>query len=287
MSRRKRTALIFAYIFAAVVAVFAVRILFFSRGCFEVIFADVGQGDASVILTKHYKTVLIDGGTSENGKYALTDILRQNGIAKVSAAFISHMQEDHVGGIVELIEQGTEIERLYVGECAAESDGYSDVERAAETHGIPVNPLSKGEVVDIDGAVFTVLSSGDAESSDENDNMQVLRCDIGSNSILFAGDATKKLEEQLAENPLSDTDILKVPHHGSSYSSSESFISAVSPTLSVISVGKNNRFGHPDERTLKALDNAGSAILRTDLDGTVSIIMTEDDILDIRTAVGR
>lgn len=287
MSRRKRTALIFAYIFAAVVAVFAVRILFFSRGCFEVIFADVGQGDASVILTKHYKTVLIDGGTSENGKYALTDILRKNGIAKVSAAFISHMQEDHVGGIVELIEQGTEIERLYVGECAAESDGYSDVERAAETHGIPVNPLSKGEVVDIDGAVFTVLSSGDAESSDENDNMQVLRCDIGSNSILFAGDATKKLEEQLAENPLSDTDILKVPHHGSSYSSSESFISAVSPTLSVISVGKNNRFGHPAERTLKALGNAGSAILRTDLDGTVSIIMTEDDILDIRTAVGR
>lgn len=287
MSRRQRMALVTAYIIAAVAAAFAVRILFFSRGCFEAIFADVGQGDAAVILTKHYRTVLIDGGTSENGKYALADILRQNGITKVSAVFISHMQEDHAGGIEDLIEQGTEIERVYVGDCAEDSDGFSDIEKAAEAHGIPISPLSEGDTVNVDGAVFRVLSTGVGESNDENDNMQVLRCDIGGNSILFTGDATKKLEEKLIENPLSDTDILKVPHHGSDYSSSERFISAVSPSLSVISVGENNKYGHPAERTLNALKDAGSAVLRTDLDGTIRIIMNEDDILDIRTAVRR
>lgn len=287
MSRRQRIVLTIAYISAAVVAVFAGRILFFSRGCFKVIFADVGQGDASVILTKHYKTVMIDGGTSEDGKYALGGILRQNGITKVSAVFISHMQEDHAGGIEELIEQGTDIERLYVGDCAKDSDGFSGIEKAAATHEIPITALTEGDVVNVDGVTFTVLSTGIGESSDENDNMQVLRCDIGGNSILFTGDATKKLEEKLVKNPLSDTDILKVPHHGSAYSSSEEFVRVVSPFLSVISVGENNRYGHPAERTLRTLEDIGSAVLRTDLEGTVTIIMTEDDILDIRTDTGR
>lgn len=287
MSRRQRMVLILAYITAAIVAVFAVKIAFYGCGFYRIIFADVGQGDASVILTNHYQTVLIDGGTRQNGKYALADILRENGITKVSAVFISHMQEDHIGGIEALIDEKTNIERIYVGDRAQSSDGFSAFERKAKLHGIPISVLSEGDIVNVDGAVFTVLSTGCETSSDENDTMQVIRCDIGESSVLFCGDATKRLEARLIANPLSDTDILKVPHHGSFYSSSEEFFDAVSPSLSVISVGANNSYKHPSDKTLKALSDADSAVLRTDLDGSITVILTEEDILDIRTDARR
>lgn len=280
---KRRAALIILWITAICLASYAVYATFIDRGYTEVCFLDVGQGDSCFIMTDSRNSILIDGGDDGSGTYIIKPFLVQKFAKQLDAVFISHLHADHIKGITELLEQNFPIRTVYISDASADSDKYADFLSIAKKHGTDVKELSSGSVVDIDNVKFTVAASGfdgDAEN-DENARSMLLRFDCGENSILFTGDAPRKEERQLLGNPIIDTDFLKVGHHGSHTSSDSEFLREVSPELSIISVGENNMYNHPSPQTLKTFTELDMPVMRTDYCGTVTIVMTGNDIRNI------
>lgn len=285
MTAKARTIIIVSYFSALIFLIAAVWVTFVDRGYNEIIFADVGQGDATLIRTRHCESILIDGGNTGSGKYVLSSLLKTKACKTLTAAFVSHMHDDHFVGICELLEGGTKIKTLYVGSRADKTDGYQRLEQLAIQNGTEVKAVSVGDRINIDNTLFTVLSigAGSAVSDNENDNSVIMRCDIGENSIMFTGDATEQCESKLNDAMIRDTDILKIGHHGSKTSSSKAFIEKVKPKFGLIGVGRNNSYKLPSEEKIADFAEMKIPVLRTDRDGTIEIRLNENDILDIET----
>lgn len=269
------------WLVAVSLLIVATRLSFFARGYTEVSFVDVGQGDCCLIRTSRGSDILIDGGEYEKGD-KLISLFNQRLIKDIEAAFISHIHSDHFGGIYTLLESDFRIEKLYLSGITAETEDYEKIISLAGKKETEVVLVKSGSVIEIDEVDFTVVAVGkDEMSADENNNSMLLRLDCGENSVLFTGDTTASVEAYLLDNPKIDVDFLKVGHHGSAGSTSEAFLRAVSPELSVIGVGAENRYGHPSEAVLEKHLDKNIPVMRTDMDGTVTIIMTADDILNI------
>lgn len=285
MSKKQCISLIIIWVAAISLAVCAGYVTLVDRGYTEVCFLDVGQGDSCYIRTELGSSILIDGGDVGSGNHVLDPFLRKNFALRLNAVFLSHIHADHIRGIVELLNKNYPIDIIYISENANTSGNeYDNLINTANNRGITVQTLSTGSRIDIDELSFTVAASGLAEGSDddENDNSMVIRMDCGENSFLFTGDATKRIEGELKDNDIIDTDFLKVGHHGSSTSSTSEFLSKVSPELAVISVGEKNKYKHPSKTVLNTLNELNMPMMRTDYDGTITIIMTADDIRNIR-----
>ncbi len=267
------------WIIAITLSAIAVWVSFVDCGYTEVCFIDVGQGDSCFIKTEKCNSILIDGGDEGSGRYVLEPFLRNHRTLSLDAVFISHLHSDHMQGIIELLDAGCKIGKIYIPDITAEKNNYAYLKKIADKNSVPLIPLSKGDTVQIDEVLFTILSSG-TSYEEENDNSLVMRLDCGENSILFTGDATKTVEKTLPAESL-DTDFLKVAHHGSYTSSDKNFLKAVTPEMSIISVGEKNQYNHPSERTLLQYKVFDLPIARTDYDGSVTIIMTQNDILNI------
>ena len=287
MSKHFKNTLIILWVVALCLSVYAAYITFFDRGYAEVCFIDVGQGDSCFVRSSKGDTILIDGGDNGSGEYELIPFLRKQFVPELDAVFISHLHSDHTEGIYELIDDGYPIEKIYVSDIAAESEAYTALISRASVNDIPIETLSDKESVVFSEITFTVITAGDAESTDDNDTSVVMRMDCGENSFLFTGDATRKLEKQIIDNEQIDVDFLKVAHHGSYGSSDYEFVSRGSPEISVISVGEDNRYNHPSEQTLETLSKLDVPVIRTDKDGTVTFVITENNILDIKTSRSR
>lgn len=285
MTAKARTLIILSYFVAFILAETAVWVTFIDRGYNEIVFVDVGQGDSSLIRTRHCESILIDGGNTGSGKYVLSSLLKTNACKTITAAFVSHMHDDHFIGICELMESGTVIKTLYVGERADKINEFQKLRQLAEQNGTEIKTLSKGDRINIDNVLFSVLSTGAGNtiSDDENDNSVVMRCDIGENSVIFTGDATETCESELDAIMISDIDILKIGHHGSKTSSSKNFLEKTKPKFGLIGVGRGNGYNLPSKEKLAEFAEMRIPVLRTDLDGTIEIRLTENDILDIET----
>ncbi len=281
MSRKKKITLIALWGIAVILVICAAYISFVDCGYTEVCFIDVGQGDSCFIKSDQGDTVLIDGGDDGSGKYILKSFLRKHSTTDLDAVFISHIHDDHTEGILELMENFYPIGTIYMSEKAPENDNYGEIKSLAHRRGVEIKLLRDEDGVEIDNLKFKVVSSGYDGESDENDNSLIIRMDYGENSFLFTGDATRKVETTLLGRDDIDVDFLKIGHHGSYTSSGEEFLRKVSPSLAIISVGKDNRYGHPSKQTMKTIDKLDIPVMRTDYDGTISIIMTEDDIKNI------
>ncbi len=286
MSKKRINRLIFIWVLALILSMIAAYLTFIDRGYTEVCFVDVGQGDACFIRTDNGSSVLIDGGANDSGRYTLTSFFNKNFVRKLDAVFISHLHTDHTQGIIELIDDGFPIERLYVSDIALLDKDYSAIKSRADRSNIPIEAVYGGETIEIDDVTFTVVASGREEgpAKNENDNSVILRMDCGENSFLFTGDASSRLEKQLLDNTDIDVDFLKVGHHGSFSSSSSDFIKEVSPKLAVVSVGSDNDYGHPSPEAMQRFDALDVPVMRTDYDGTVTIIMTAEDIRNIKSS---
>lgn len=282
------TVVIIAWVVSISLLVCGIWLCFFDKGYAEVNFLSIGQGDSCVITTAKNRTVVIDGGDSDGGKYTLVPFLKKQGIRHIDSIFVSHMHSDHMFGILELLDENIDISHLYVSSMAKYSDKYKKLADAANRKGIAITELKDGDVLWVDDIKFTVLASEykGSDKMDENDSSLILRFDMGENSILYTGDATKYSESRLHGDTNLDVDILKVGHHGSSGSSGKEFIGETSPDFSVISVGKNNKYMHPSAKTLKTLKSLDVPALRTDTNGTVTVKMTNNDILDIKCSNG-
>ena len=246
-----------------------------------VVFADVGQGDCCLIITPE-KTCLIDAGTYSEGASTVSDLLDYYGIYQVDICFMSHWDADHAGGFAALYESGRAISFLcsYV---PGEDDHDKDVEEffKAVDYGSDLRDgflsccecVSSGECISVSESVYIDVLYPSVSSGGGNENSLVLMLHVSGTeeiSILFTGDVGSKTEALLIESGIDlDCDILKVAHHGSKYSSSADFITAVSPDIAVISVGKNNFYGHPAPETVERLETYCCTVFRTDEEGAV------------------
>lgn len=247
----------------------------------RVVFADVGQGDCCLIMTRD-KTCLIDGGTYEEGASTVSDLLDYYGIWQVDLCVMSHWDVDHAGGIAALCVQGR-TKSILTSYVPGPSDSDKDVEDFFKSTGLNndskalyMSQLSlclAGDRIMLSDTVFLDVLYPSSGTGGGNEQSLVAKLHISGSDpvdILFTGDIGQLPEAQLIEESADlDCDILKVAHHGSKYSSSDHFIAACSPSIAVISVGAHNFYGHPAPATLERLEKAGCTIFRTDQEGAV------------------
>jgi competence protein ComEC len=231
----------------------------------RVTFFDVGQGDAIAVRSGAH-TLLVDGGRDAR----LLDLLADHGIRRVDAVVLTHAHPDHCAALPAVIEQFG-AGRVYVnprrfqGECAAR------ILEACSRSMTPIHHLSDGDRLEIgEVAVTAHISSLRTRRAPENNASVVLLAEASTRRILLTGDIEKEAEIDLSDRDLR-SDLLKVPHHGSKSSTSDTLLAAVSPRLAVISCGRRNLFGHPHRSVLDALAERRVRVLRTDRDGTVDV----------------
>ena len=236
----------------------------------EIRFLDVGQADRALIQNKN-GTVLIDTGYRDSGAY-LGNVLRECG-GKISCLILTHPHGDHIGGTLYVLEH-CDVEMVILPPVPGEDTRYDAILEEIEEQDIPTRTLSHGEGFEMGRARFTFLAPLKTYT-EENDNSYVIRLDYGEISALFTGDAEADSERDqvklygAAEGGPLDVDILKVGHHGSASSTTDTYLRAVTPTYAVISCGMGNDYGHPHKEVTNRLTKAGILILRTDLAGNI------------------
>ncbi len=245
-------------------------------GVLAVRFLDVGEGDAAFLLTED-GGVLIDTGPA-SARAAVEQSLRP-WRAYLRWMILTHAHADHTGSALALLRRYRP-ELLILPFTARTEAEYQPFLDEAEAVGAAVLFAEAGHSFSLGGAIFTVLAPlTDAEAL--NNDSLVLRVDYGAVSFLFTGDAERESEEaQLAAfgsevGGLLDTDVLKAAHHGSSTSTSDGYLRAVTPSCVILSVGENT-YGHPSPALLSRLAEEGIAVLRTDLSGT--LLMKTDGV---------
>lgn len=235
----------------------------------KIYFVDVGQADC-ILINDNNEYSLIDAGNNEDGE-KLVKYFKDLGITKFKYVFGTHAHEDHIGGMDNIIEN-FQIEHFYMPDAITTTRTFEEVLDALEEKNIPFETPEEDENLRFSDTDFKVLHVG-KDKKDLNDTSIVLKLTYKNTSYLFMGDATSSVEKDILDKDIK-SDVLKVGHHGSQYSSTISFLKKVSPKYAIIEVGKNNSYNHPKEVTLKKLEDLGTKIYRTDEDGT--IILTSD-----------
>lgn len=239
----------------------------------EVYFLDVGQAD-SILIKLEDEYMLIDAGNNEDG-VKLVNYFNELGIKKFKYVFGTHPHEDHIGGMDDIINN-FKIDNYYMPDKITTTKTFEDVLDALINNNLQYTILEKGDEFNLSSANFKVIYAGD-ETNDINNSSIVLKLTYGNNSFLLTGDATSNVEKTLLNDDIK-SDVLKVAHHGSNYSSTDEFLDVVSPKYAVISVGKNNSYNHPSNSTLKKLNDRNIKLYRTDLDGTIKFISDGENI---------
>ena len=266
--KRNRKLLIIYFI----VLLININIKYFIRDA-SVTFLDVGQGDSSVIILPFGKTILIDtGGLYLSGynisKNKTIPYLNSLGISKINLLILTHGDYDHIGDTINLLNE------IKVDEVLFNNDSFNDTENKI------IKVLDKKNIrYSKNSEYFRKIKDlyflNTKMYDNENDNSTVVYFTYKNFSFLFTGDASKEREEDIMENyNIKDVSFLKVGHHGSKTSTGSSFIKKINPKYSIISVGENNRYGHPNNEALKNLTN--SKIYRTDLDGSIEIKLNKN-----------
>ena len=235
-----------------------------------VYFLDVGQGDSYLIYSNH-KVILIDTGGNDNIKVCDNTIkfLKSTGKSKINYLVLTHGDYDHMGEAMNLVNN-FKVEKV-IFNCGEFNELEKDLIKVLDKKKIPYYSCIKE--LNIDDSKLYFLNS--KYYGNENDNSSVIYTELDNHKFLFMGDAGVEVEEDLIEKyNLQDIDVLKVGHHGSKTSSSKKFIDEIEPKYSIISVGKNNRYGHPNNEVLNNIKD--SKIYRTDLDGSIMFKIKND-----------
>ena len=231
-------------------------------------FFDVGQAD-SILVQSAGVNMLIDAGTNNMGNTVVQN-LKDLGITKIDYLVGTHPHEDHIGGMDDVINN-FEIGTIYMPKVQTNTKTFEDVLDAISNKGLTITTPEVGYVFEVGNTKCEVMCAGTG-TTEENSNLNlssiVIRMVYGEESFLFMGDAEEKNE---SSRQWPQTTVLKVGHHGSDTSSSESFLNQVKPEISVISVGINNTYGHPKKTTLDKLNALETSIYRTDQNGTITI----------------
>ncbi len=233
-------------------------------------YIDVGQGDC-ILIQVNNKNLLIDSGPSTNRKYLL-NYLKKINIKKFDYIIATHLHDDHIGNMDTIIKRYN-VEKFYSPKVTTSSDTFDSLLSALVDKNLKINVLKKGtnQINLGKNVTLKVLSpSKDFTSDNLNNYSPIIKINFLNNSFLFTGDAETSDENLvLFENNDLKADVLKVGHHGSSTSTSLDFLNSVDPSVAIISVGKNNSYGHPSQKVLSLLDESNIKTLRTDISGNI------------------
>lgn len=246
-------------------------------GNLNVYFIDVGQADCIYINQGDYN-MLIDAGNNEDGE-KLVNYFKSLNIEEFNYVVATHPHEDHIGGMDDIINN-FKIDEFFMPDKLSTSKTFEGVLDALSNNILNYYAPQKGESFNLGDAKFKVIYSGD-DTNDINDSSIILKMTYGSNSFLFTGDATSNVEKIILNEDI-ESDVLKVAHHGSDYSSTDEFLDKVSPGYAVISVGENNSYNHPSSSTLDKLNKRNIKLYRTDLNGTI-IFTSDGENINIET----
>ena len=240
-------------------------------------FLDVGQGDSIFLRSPSGKTMLVDGGP--DGSFPAIDAyLTSLGVVGLDILVASHLHADHIGGLIQVVDTYP-IGDIYFPPFDATSETYFQfMDAVNESQASVHRPYAEVDtMIPWDDAVeVRILSPYETIYDDFNDTSYIIRISYGNTAVLLTGDATE-LAEKLAlkaqPNQYFRADVLKVAHHGSRDATFEKFLDAVSPAIAVISLGKNNDYGHPHDSLMDRLLERGITVYRTDEDGTVTLLL--------------
>ena len=234
------------------------------NGILTVSFLDVGQAD-SILIAKDNEYILIDAGNNEDGPKLVT-YFRKLGITKFKIVIATHAHEDHIGGMDDIIKNFT-IDNFYMPDTITTTKTFEDVLDALDSEQIAFQTPKINEELSFKGATLRIIAV-DSTADNLNDTSIVSRLKYGTTSFLFMGDASSQVESRLLKREIR-SDVLKVGHHGSRYSTTLTFLEKVSPSYAVISTGKNNSYDHPHTEILNRLNKNNIKIYRTDEQGTI------------------
>lgn len=250
----------------------------------KVVYFDVGQGDSVFIETPELHQILIDGGP---GSTVLGKLAEQMPFwdRSLDLIILSHPESDHMQGLLSVLERYKADYILWTGvkKSSAEYDKWINVLARQQEAGAKIIIAEAGQEItagnlEIDTLYPFLNIEGEEAKSTSNDTCVVSRLIYGKNFFLFTGDISSELEKELVDSGENITsDILKVAHHGSKYSTSLDFLAAASPSIAIIEVGKNS-YGHPTSEVLGRLSGFAIQTLRTDQKGDITILSNGNKI---------
>lgn len=252
------------------------------EGRLSVHYLDVGQGDSEFVQLPNGECMLIDAGDMNYGG-EITEQIKSLGYDKIDYLIATHPHADHIGGMSEVIEN-FEIGEIYMPRAITNTATFEELLNTISDKGLSISTARSETVIEESGGLtMEFLAPCSAEYDDLNNYSAVLKITYNDSSFIFTGDAEDVSENEMLENSYSklNSDVLKVGHHGSKYSTTEDFLNAVSPEYAVISCGKDNSYGHPHSETVKRLTDAGVKLYRTDRLGAVTISTNGDGSYDV------
>lgn len=241
-----------------------------NKNTMKVHFIDVGQGD-SILIQVNNKNLLIDSGPSES-EDNLVKYLKAQNISKFDYIIATHPHEDHIGNMSYVINN-FDVSTFYAPKVENSTKAFETMVESLVRKNLKIKVL-KANVKSInlgENVIVDVFSPTSNTYEDLNNYSPIIKISYGDTSFLFTGDA-----EELSENEVLNAgfdlkcDVLKIGHHGSSSSTSEKFLKACNPSITVISVGKDNTYGHPTNSVLSRIKE--TTIYRTDINGNILII---------------
>jgi competence protein ComEC len=271
-----------------------------SAGAMEVTAIDVGQGDSLLVAGPEGRTMLVDaggpvGGVKETaeaqaafdiGEEIVSPYLWARRIRKLDVLVLSHAHSDHMGGMAAVM-RNFQPRELWVG-VDANSEAYRALLEEAAELGVVVRHLRNGDEVGWDGVEVKALSPATNyvnAGEPKNDDSLVLRLEFGKSSVLLEGDAEASSERAMVESgEMQPVTLLKVGHHGSRTSTTQDFFAAAQPRDAVVSVGRNNTFGHPRFEVIDRIAEGHARLYRTDEFGLTTFLLDKDG--GIREIVG-
>lgn len=233
-------------------------------------FVDVGQGSCSVVIKDDFTAVIDCGGTKEPGEEAVR-FIQMYGDGEIDVMIISHLHADHVNGITDILSSAT-VEKIYIPYTAGDEIYEDELFTAAATYGVYVEQVEEDMTISENGIELQLYTQHLDPDNDQNDNSIVTKLIYNNFSTLFTGDIGKKAEKVIVDiYPNLTAEVLAVPHHGSSSSSTAAFLATVQPKLSIISVAEKNSYGHPTPAALERLEVYGDILCTKDC-GNIRII---------------
>ncbi|OOM74287.1 hydroxyacylglutathione hydrolase [Clostridium puniceum] len=232
-------------------------------------YIDVGQGD-SILIQVNNKNLLIDAGPKSDKK-KLLNYLSDLNLEKIDYVISTHPHEDHIGNMSKVIDD-YKILNFYAPKVQSTTKTFEQMIESLKSKNLKINVLKRGTAsINLgENTKVTVFSPTKDSYEDLNNYSPVIKIEYGKTSFLFTGDAEQEVEKEiLASNEDISANVLKVGHHGSSTSTTKDFLNKVHPLISVISVGQDNTYNHPNNDTLKRLSENKITIYRTDKDGTI------------------
>lgn len=262
-------------------------------------FIDVGQGDSCLIRYKGTNIMIDSGGSlSKNkdgksydiGENVLNNYLLNRGITRLDYIMASHFDEDHSQGFVFLLKN-MKVKNVIISEQYKTSSIYEQFKQICKKQNIQIIYVRSGDEIRIKDLAFKILHPKSKENQISenplNNNAIVCMVKYKNRRILFTGDIEKVAENEMVKEYTNGlkADILKVGHHGSKTSTTKEFLDLINPSVALIGVGQNNKFGHPNEDVIKRLEEKNIQIYRTDEMGEISIIIDKNGKIKINTHI--